>query len=77
MKLMKIRGIMNYEVEEIEHRPQSVNLWETERMQAFRKAGLIGCLNDTGVTSKNYKPYLMNEVWKDRVRRESLIKEQR
>lgn len=25
------------------------------RMARFRKAGLIGCLNDTGVTSANYK----------------------
>jgi hypothetical protein len=46
---------MNYETDELTHRPQNVNLWETERMQAFRKAGLIGCLNGTGVTSKNYK----------------------
>ena len=31
------------------------------KLAKFRKAGLIGCLNDTGLTSKNYK----NEIYKD------------
>ena len=25
------------------------------KLDMFSKAGLIGCLNDTGITSKNYK----------------------
>lgn len=83
---------MNYEQDEIRHRPQNVNLWdenglyidrkghlqrvpgmrcevktnqesidvckETERMKSFKKHGLIGCLNGTGVTSENYKSSL-------------------
>lgn len=31
------------------------------KLARFRKAGLIGCLNDTGLTSENYK----NEIYKD------------
>jgi len=31
------------------------------KLAKFRKAGLIGCLNETGVTSENYK----NEIYKD------------
>ena len=49
---------MNYETDEIRHRPQNVNLWETERMKSLKKHGLIGCFNGTGVTSENYKRYL-------------------
>lgn len=49
---------MNYEVEEIEHRPPAENLWESKRMQAFRKAGLIGCFNGTRINSQNYKTSL-------------------
>lgn len=31
------------------------------KLDRLRKAGLIGCLNDTGLTSKNYK----NEIYKE------------
>lgn len=31
------------------------------KLDKFRKAGLIGCLNNTGLTSKNYK----RELYKD------------
>lgn len=27
----------------------------SKRMRALRKAGLIGCLNGSGITSENYK----------------------
>ena len=27
----------------------------SSKLDKFRKAGLIGCLNDTGLTSENYK----------------------
>ena len=32
------------------------------KLEKFRKAGLIGCLNDTGLTSENYK----SEFYKDK-----------
>jgi hypothetical protein len=31
------------------------------KLAKFHKAGLIGCLNDSGLTSENYK----NEIYKD------------
>ncbi len=36
---------------------------ETKRMQALRKSGLIGCLNDSGVTSQNRE--IIREMLKD------------
>ena len=31
---------------------------QSSKLNKFRKAGLIGCLNDSGLTSKNYKDEL-------------------
>lgn len=33
----------------------------TSRMSRLKKANLIGCLNDSGVTSKNYKNFLYDQ----------------
>lgn len=46
---------------------------ESERMKRLKEARLIGCLNDTGVTSENYKNFhdqpdssKREDSWKDR-----------
>lgn len=37
----------------------------SNRMIRFKKAGLIGCLNETGVTSSNYKKVIYNSIETD------------
>jgi hypothetical protein len=37
---------------------QLISSKKSSKLEKFRKAGLIGCLNDSGLTSKNYKDEL-------------------
>lgn len=48
-----IREIPNFRIVSLETTPS--------KLDKFRKAGLIGCLNDTGLTSKNYKKEIYKE----------------